>query len=229
MKSRAFLKLGSFAFASIACLGLARGAGATVIVDYGYNDTTSTLMVSSPAAVSIPPQGTLEGTVRISYSSNSSGDIVDGPATLDVFDLNSNLDIQTNLGGPVTLTGPASASLEDPVEGTLTGTQLSFGGAIGTFHAFGSITCTGTPCALVSLPSGSPVAFDGTGSVPLPTLTVASIHGTISGLSFKVGNLTVTASLLLNGSETGRTVVPEPTLLSLVAASAALGLLRRRR
>ncbi|HTO55984.1 MAG TPA: PEP-CTERM sorting domain-containing protein [Myxococcota bacterium] len=229
MKSRVFIGLGSFAFASIACLGLARGAAATVIVDYGYDDTNSTLTVSSPAAVSIPPQGTLEGTVRISYSSNSSGDIVNGPATLDVFDLNSNLNIQTNLGGAVSLTGPASTSLEDPVEGTLTGNQLSFGGAMGMFHAFGSITCTGTPCAFVSLPSGTPVAFDGTGSVPLPTLTVASIHGTISGLSFTVGDLTVTASLLLNGSETGRVVVPEPNLLSLLGAGAALGLLRRRR
>ncbi|HKC51301.1 MAG TPA: hypothetical protein VKF60_10955 [Myxococcota bacterium] len=177
--------------------------------------------------MSIPPQGTLAGQIRVSYSSSAAGDISDDPTTLEILDVSADLDVATTvLGQPVALMGPASASLQDPVAGTPVGNQPSFGAAMGSFHAFGTITCIGAICALGGLPSGTPV--DGVGTAPLPTLTVASLHGTLTGLTFTVGGLNIAASLVFTAPETGR-LIPEPAAALLLALGCGARALRRAR
>lgn len=214
---------------AIAALAFAGRASALVIVDYAFSDPNSTLSITSPISATIPP-GSIDGQIRVAYTSDPLGDIENGPATLEILNLDANLDVSSNLlGQPFTLTGPASAHLQSPVDGELTGgNQLDFGGAMGSFHAFGTLTCTGTPCGLVHFPSGTPVPFDGTGSAPLPTLALASIHGTLTGLTFTVGSVSIVASLTINGEETGRQL-PEPGVAALVALTGALALGARRR
>ncbi|HTO07853.1 MAG TPA: hypothetical protein VMR86_12450 [Myxococcota bacterium] len=212
-----------------ALLALAGRASALVIVDYAFSDQTdSSLAITSPVQVSIPP-GTIDGLIRVTYTSDSQGNIQDGPATLDVLNMDAGLDVSSSfLNQPFTLTGPVSAHLLDPVDGELSGTQLSFGNAPGDFHAFGTITCTGTPCGAVHLPSGTPVPFDGTGSVSLPVLTLGSIHGTLTGLTFTVGSASIVATLTINGDETGRQI-PEPAAAALLTLAGSLLALRGRR
>ena len=213
----------------LAPLALAGRASALVIVDYAFSDPNSTLSITSPVQVTIPP-GTIDGEIRVSYTSDSLGNIQNGPATLEILNLDAGLDVHSSfLGQPFTLTGPASAHLQAPVDGELTDSQLDFGSAAGSFHAFGSLTCSGTPCGLVNFPSGTPVPFDGTASVPLPVLTLASIHGTLTGLTFNVGNASIVANLTINGEETGRKI-PEPAAAALAAlACAGLAFRARRR
>jgi len=208
---------------------LALRANALVVVDYSF-DTTTVLNVTSPVNLSIPPQGTLAGDVDVTYSTDIHGNITDGPATLDVLNLQSDLDISTTyLFTPVTFVGPVEADLVSPVAGTLSGSELSFNGAAGTFHASGTITCGGSLCASIKLTAGVPKAFDGSASVPMPALTVGSLHGSIAGITFVFGSLDVVATLNFNATETGRTL-PEPALLTLGAASLGLlALVRRRR
>jgi len=211
-----------------ATLAVPRTSSAIVFVDYSFDETNSTLTVTSPIAASIPP-GTMDGHIRVSYSSGAGGEIVDGPASLEILDLDLGLDVHANfLGQPFTVTGPASASLMDPVDGTLTGNQLDFANAPGQFHAFGSIICTGSPCGFVGLASGVPFDFDSTGSVPLPVLTLASLHGTIAGLSFGSGSFAIVATLNLNAEETGRQL-PEPASAAFAALGALALLFRARR
>jgi len=200
-----------------------------VIVDYAFDTTTTTLAFTSPVSLSIPPQGTLTGDVHVTYTSDAQGNIVNGPATLDLLNLQSDLNINTMfLGQAVTITGPVEADLVDAVTGTLTGNQLSFNGAAGTFHGSGTITCGGALCASINLPAGQPKDFDGSASVPMPVLTVGSLHGSIAGIDFKVGALSILATLNFNASETSRTL-PEPAVLALGAASLALMALARHR
>jgi len=215
--------------AALLSLALAQHAHALVIVDYRFDSTNTTLDITSPAAVAIPPQGTLSGDIHVTYSSDALGDIADGAATLDVLNFQSDLDINTVFGGQnVSFTGPVNAELQIAVAGELTGNQLSFNGASGTFHGFGSITCGGSPCAFINLPAGVPKSFDGTASVPLPVMTVASLHGDITGLTFVVGGLSIVASLDFSASETGRTL-PEPSALAAGALGLALLALARHR
>jgi hypothetical protein len=212
----------------LAAVALARDGRAMVIVDYAFDSTNTTLTITSPAAVSIPPQGTLSGDIHVTYSGNGL-DITDGPATLDLLNLHSDLDISTTFAGQaVTFTGPVNAELEDAVPGQLTGNQLSFNGALGTFHGFGTITCGGTVCGFINLPAGQPKTFDGSAAVPLPVMTVASLHGTITGLTFVVGGLDIVANLTFNAAETGRTA-PEPTVLALGGLALGLAALVRHR
>ena len=204
-------------------------AGAMVLVDYAFDSTNTTLNITSPAAVSIPPQGTLSGDIQVTYSSDPLGNIIDGPARLDVLNLQANLNVSTMVfGQALGLTGPANAELVDPVDGSLTGNQLSFGNTLGSFHAFGTITCSGVICTTIHLPPGTPTDFDGTASVTLPTFTVGSLHGDITGLTFAIGSVDVVASLVFNAQETGRTI-PEPAALSLAALAAGALVLRHRR
>jgi hypothetical protein len=211
--------------ALVAVLAFAHRASALTVVDYAFDQTNSTFSITSPIQASIPP-GTMDGQIRVSYTSDSLGNITNGPATLEILNVDAGLDVQsTFFNQPFTLTGPVSAHLDSPVDGELTGNQLDFGNALGSFHAFGTVTCTGTPCGFVNLPSGSPVAFDGTGSAPLPVFTLGSIHGTLSGLTFMVGSVSITASLTINAQQ-----VPEPAAAALLAlAGAALALRERRR
>jgi len=176
-----------------------------VIVDYAFDTTTTTLAFTSPVSLSIPPQGTLTGDVHVTYTSDAQGNIVNGPATLDLLNLQSDLNINTMfLGQAVTITGPVEADLVD------------------------TITCGGALCASINLPAGQPKDFDGSASVPMPVLTVGSLHGSIAGIDFKVGALSILATLNFNASETSRTV-PEPAGLALGAASLALMALARHR
>ena len=214
--------------ALLAAASLPRISEAEVIVSYGFDSLTSTLAITSPLSVAIPPQGSFEGIIEITFTSDVAGAIVDGPATLNVFNLDTDLNIATNFLGPVTLVGPASAELEDPVAGNLVGNTLSFAGAQGSFHAFGSLTCGGAICAAGGFTPGMPRAFDGSASVALPALTLASIHGTLAGLTFTVGGLSVVASLTFNGEETGREIVPEPAVALLLALAAGALVVRRR-
>jgi hypothetical protein len=214
-----------YAFAvlsAVASFALARPAGALIIVDYAFDSTSKLSIVSPP--VDIPPQGTLTGGVRITYTSNSAGEIVSGPATLDLLNLSANLNVSTTFGSPVTVTGPASATLRSPVAGMFDGDQLTFAGAMGSFHAFGEITCTGAICSVVQLPSGSAFPFDTIGSIALPDFTIASIHGSLMGLNF--GG--ITANLTFNGPETGRQI-PEPAVAELFTLAVAGLALRRAR
>jgi len=211
-------------------LTLPRVVDAGVIVSYAFDSVTSTLSITSPAMVSIPPQGTFDGIIAVTFSTDIAGAIVNGPATLDDFTLSTNLNISTTLFSlPVTLVGPANAELETAVAGNLTGNTLSFGSAPGSFHAFGSLACGGSPCAASGFTTGVPRAFDGSASVPLPEMTLASIHGTLAGLTFSVGGLSLVASLEFNGTETGREIVPEPSDLILVGLIAGALLVARRR
>jgi hypothetical protein len=214
-------------FAAVVALALAGRASANVIVSYGFDETNSTFSITSPVQLTIPP-GTIDGVVKVAYSSDSQGNIENGPATLEVLDLDANM-ISTpgTVGGiPFTLTGPVSAHLVSAVEGELTGDQLDFGSALGTFDASGNLVCAGTPCIAVHFPSGQP--FSGSGTVPLPVLTVASIHGIVSGLSFNIGTLPVVVAFNINGTETGRQL-PEPAVAALLAGAAAALVARARR
>jgi hypothetical protein len=210
---------------AVVALALAGRASALVIVDYAFDDTNSTFSISSPVQASTPP-GTFGGQIRVAYTSDSQGEIANGPATLEILNLDANLDVHSSfLNASFTLTGPTSAHLTDAVDGVLTGSQLDFGNATGSFHAFGSITCSGAPCAYLNFPSDTAVPFDGAGSAPLPVLTLGSIHGTLTGLTFMVGNVSIVASLTINAQE-----VPEPAAAALAAgAGAALLLAARRR
>jgi hypothetical protein len=133
--------------------------------------------------------------------------------------------VSANLLGPITVTGPANAELTGPVGGTLTGTLLDFGGALGEFNAFGTLTCTGTPCGFAGLVSGVPTDFDETGSLALPVLTLGSISGTLTNLNFGIGG--IMASLTFDAPEVSREVVPEPSTALLVAVG-LVGLAARR-
>ena len=220
----------SVALTLLTAVSLARISDAGVIVSYAFDSVTSTLDVTSPISVSLPPQGTFTGALEIAFTSDVSGAIAAGPATLNAFTLDTNLNISSTLfGQPFTLTGPASAELEDPVAGNLVGTTLSFGGATGSFHAFGSLTCGGTVCTLGGFTPGVPRAFDGSASVSLPELTLASIPGTLAGLPVNVAGLSVVASLTFNGEETGRVIVPEPGAGLLFALALGALLAARRR
>jgi len=210
---------------------LAPRANAVVVVDYSFDPTTTTLNFTSPIAVTLPSSdGTLTGGADVTYTTDAHGNIADGPATLDALNLQSDLSISTTfLGTPITLNGPVEADLVSPVTGTLSGTQLSFNGADGTFHGSGSITCGGSLCVSIKLTPGVAKSFDGSASVPLPVLTVGSLHGSIAGITFVFGSLDVVATLNFDATETGRTL-PEPALLTLGAASLGLlALVRRRR
>ena len=174
--------------------------------------------------ISIPPQGTISGLIQVTYTGTAAGELLDGPATLEVFSLSADLDIATVLFGfAVTLEGPASADPVDPAEGTRTGNQLAFGGASGVFAAAGSLVCGGTICAAVGFTPGVPLDFDGEASVPLPSLLIESIHGTLTGLEFNVGGVAILANLTFDAPETGREVLPEPTTALLLALAGALG------
>ena len=200
-----------------------------VAVTYAFDSTNATLSITSPAVINIPPQGTIEGLIQVTYTGTAPEEILDGPATLDIFSLSADLDIATVLFGlPVTLEGPLDADLVDPADGTLTGNTLDFGGASGLFHAAGSIVCGGTLCSVVGFTPGVPRDFDGTASVPLPLMTVASLHGTLTGLQFDIGGVAILANLTFDAPETGREVVPEPATALLLGLAGALALARRR-
>ncbi|MFI5317611.1 MAG: PEP-CTERM sorting domain-containing protein [Myxococcota bacterium] len=222
----------TFAAILLASFYLARSASALIIVDYGFSSTAasiSTLTASFPGigTASIPPEGDLVGEIAVTFTSDSLGNIIDGPATLDVLNLAAtNLDIVfTGIGA--TITGNASAALRSPVDGDLNGNQLSFNSAFGVFDTSGAITCAGAICATGGFTPGVSKPFSGAAVVSVPTLTLASIHGTLTGLTFAVGSYVITASLDLNGEETGRTA-PEPGS-ALLAALGALAIAVRAR
>lgn len=147
---------------AVASFALARPAGALIIVDYAFDSTSKLSIVSPP--VDIPPQGTLTGEVRITYTSNSAGEIVSGPATLDILDLSADLNVSTTVGTPVTVTGPASATLRSPVAGTLDGDQLSFGSAMGASARSARSPAPARSAASPTCPRGAP--FRSTRSAP---------------------------------------------------------------
>jgi hypothetical protein len=212
---------------------VARAANALIIVDYAFDslsDPNTVLTLTSPVQLSIPPQGEISGEVQVTYTSDSLGNIADGPARLDILNLHADANISTTFSGqPITLVGPVDADLIDPVNGNLVGNQLGFGSAMASFHGFGSITCGGTICAFVNLPPGTPKAFDGTASVVMPTLTVGSLHGNITGLTFAIGGINVVATLHFDAPETGR-MLPEPMIPTLCMLGLGLfGLARRSR
>lgn len=213
--------------ASLLTAFLATTASAVpVLVTYDLSD--SSLSVTSPVAVSIPPQGTLDGSVKILFTGTAAGDIVDGPVSLEAVDLAATLDIDTTLlGQQVTIAGPVNANLLAPVAGTLTGTQIDFGGASGSFSGDGVLTCGGSLCVVAGFTPGVPNPFDGTNSIPIPLLTLGSIHADFT--NFSIAGIPLTVQFTLGGEETGREVVPEPATALLVGAGlAALGVRRRR-
>jgi hypothetical protein len=212
--------------AAVVSFALPQHASALIIVDYAFDHSVNTFLeITSPVSIKIPPQGTLDGQIQVVYTSDSSGNIIDGPATLNMFDISSVLNISTtSILGPFTITSntPVTVSLNDPVAGSLAGALLSFGGASGSFHGAGTIRCTGSPCGVVNLPNGSDFSFDSDRDVVMPTLTIGSLHGTISG--FNIAGVSVT--LHFDASELP---VPEPGVTALVALAAALVALRRAR
>lgn len=209
---------------AVASLTLAQRAAALALVDYPLDGVNSKLTITSPFSAVIPPSGTLDGLIRVAYTSDSSGNIIDGPATLQMFEVSSDLNIATSVPvlGSFTLTGPVAANLKSPVVGALAGNTLSFGGATGNFHAEGTVTCTGAPCSVASLPNGQPFPFQGDRLVPVPTLTLGSIHGSLTGLTFAG----VSATLTFDAEGFS---VPEPSLSLLGALAVAFVALRRPR
>jgi hypothetical protein len=197
-----------------------------------YDLSRSSLSITSPVAVSIPPQGTLAGSVQVAYTSNDLGDILEGPASLEAVDLQAVLDISTVLfGNAVTIAGPADVSLLAPVPGLLSGNQLDFAGASGMFSGSGTLTCGGALCGLAGFTSGVAKPFSGTTNVPLPTLTVGSISGNFN--NFAIGGFPLAVKFTLGGDEIDREIVPtvpEPgTLVLLAPGMIALAAFGRRR
>jgi hypothetical protein len=152
----------SVVLALLAAVSLPRVSLAGVIESYAFDSVTSALEVTRPISVSPPPQGTFTGALEIAFTSDVSGAIVGGPATAD---------------------------LEDPGAGNLVGDTLSFGGALGSFHAFGSFTRTlaGLTFDVAGLSVVASLTFNGeeTGRVIVPE------PGTVLLLALALGALLV--------------------------------------
>jgi hypothetical protein len=219
----------------LTCAALAAAplpASALLMVTYDFDSTNATLAITSPVAVSIPPQGVLSGSIQITFSNDGLGNIIDGPATLDLFQIDADPFSFGALGA--NLAGDAHADLTDPpIAGTLTGSsngsggQLSFGTATGNFHGYGTGTCTlnASICGFIGFPLGVPTTFDGSKDLPMPTLTLGSIHGNLIGLTFGA----IIANLTFDAPETSRQLVPEPAApLLLTVVLGALALVRKR-
>lgn len=214
----------------VATFAASAARAATVLVTYDLS--RSSLSITSPVTVSIPPQGTLAGSVQVAFMSNDIGDILDGPASLEAVDLQAVLAISTVLfGNPLTIAGPADVSLLAPVPGVLSGAQLDFGSATGMFSGSGTLTCGGALCSVAGFTSGVPKPFSGTTNVPIPSLTLGSISGNFN--NFSIGGFPLAVKFTLDGDEIAREIIPtipEPgTLLLLTPGLVALSIFGRRR
>jgi len=198
-------------------------SAATVTVTYDLNN--SVLNIATP--LPIPNAADITGTAVVTFTSDNSGNIIDGPGSLDSVVVNVNLGVGGLAG--VGLSGTVVTSLAAPAATSLTGNALA--DASPTFNLTGTILCnTAATCGLLGLPGSTTLNTSAvlalTGATVNPL--AAPSHLTASqALSLSLGSLNTTGTVLLDGVETGRVFVPEPGTVMLVGMGlvglAALG------
>ena len=203
-------------------------------VTVSYDLTGSVFNATSP--LSINSAAFVNGTAIVTFSTNASNQIINGPITLDALDTVTVL----SSGGLSTLglSGNVDANTIGTSTSTLTGNVVA-GGATGNLLVTGSIFCasSGACSALLGLPATT--TLHSTVPTTLGALTFASLSTPISS-SFEgtqpfALNIGATQSegiinLVGHAFAVSTPVVPEPgTALLLVAGIAGLALSGRRK
>jgi hypothetical protein len=180
--------------------------------------------LTTPVAIANTP---VTGSLTSTFNADNSGNIIDGPITLDSYVANIKFG-----AGPLSalgIAGSATSTLSEPASSTLTGTTIA--PASVTTALSGTVTCDTVTCGTaVSLPPSTSFGFSSQVSINATVgtgnpSTVAAV-GAIGPLT--LGTVSTSGTVFFNGTETRRTFVPEPSTLLLVA-SGVVGLAVRRR
>ena len=168
------------------CLGVAGAPRASTIVTYDFSSSDSLLYVFfGSLTTTVPTQGSFSGSAQVEYTTDASGNIVDGPAVfrslvMDATFASSNADLAFG--------GTMHVELAAPVSGTLFHfppdlVGVGFEGAPATFHTSGATTCeVGFICPVGGWEPGIAKPFDSTASIPLEH--AFALHGAVLGADF---------------------------------------------
>ena len=181
--------------------------------------------LTTPVAVANTP---VTGSVTITFNADNSGNIIDGPITLDSYVANVNFG-----AGPLSaygIGGSANSTLLAPASSTLMGTTIASASVTTTLS--GTVTCepTGICATALFLPPSTPFTVDlsGTVNATVGTGNPSTVAAEEPLGPVTLGTVSVSGTVFFNGTETSRTFVPEPGTLLLVASGIVCLAVRRR-
>ena len=197
------------------------------MLDFWFSPSTLTFAGPFAASAHIT-----YGQVEVLFSTDSLGNVVDGPVVLEHLLFSSQLYLDPT---QLALSGNVSFLLSQPINGTLSAGQLDFGGQAGVFESTSYMLCSGgAPCEAVNAVQYP--YLDVTDSAVISNMTLGgALRGTVTGIDFPLPVDPVLLGQLIPGGLSAFTATltfaaaPEPGIASLAAVALALVSILRSR